>query len=347
MAQIDCTLNSLDIPALSTFTPIFGTKKPSGGLSTSEVNKNVLMPFSKQRPFVVAEDSTTTAIEADCRFVITATGVTLALGDPIFTGCEVIVVNGSSDDAIVSFSGSFITLIPGDKAEFISSAANWIVTQTAVSAPSAGRIAKFDANKRLKSGAAPSASDDVVRKAELDLKASLDVATEDTNGLMSAADKTKLAGLRDGYPPLYFQYVQHASAASNDFNVAFPENRRPENLWPGTKWNKLWESEKVFFRTGGSLSDGSGRTSGKQDAQSQLPSHAHTGPSHRHGFSYTLLSTGTGSVAPGVVAFAGITGSTTKSDNTNYDGTGDTGYAGDSNETRPVNRFMIIWERYE
>jgi hypothetical protein len=211
------------IPALPGFTPTFGTKKESGGLSTSEVNGNVLMPFAKQRPLVVTENSTTTAIEADCRFVITAAGTTLSLGDVVFAGCEVVVVNGSSGNVTVSFSGTSITLTPGDKAELISNATSWLATQTAMSTPTANRIAQFDANKRLKSGAAPSAGDDVVRKTELDAEATArnnadstlqtninneatartnaDNGKVDKNGtdsLMSAAEHTKLYGIQDG-----------------------------------------------------------------------------------------------------------------------------------------------------
>jgi hypothetical protein len=339
MAQIDCTLNSLMIPALPGFTPIFGSKKPSGGLRTAEVNDNVLMPFAKQRPFVVSEDSTTTAVEADCRFVFTVDEITLALGDPVFAGCEVIAVNGASGDATVNFSGSSITLAPGDKASLISNAAGWMVTQTAVSTPTANRIALYDANKRLKSGAAPSANNDVLRKA--------DMATI----------------IRDACMPIGFQYVQYASAESNDFDVAFPLGKRPESLWPGTSWKMLWEDERVFFRTGGSLGSQPDRTSGKQDQASRLPlhnhslpGHTHSLPAHNHGFSYDTPVALVAYLDPGGAPAGIFSGSTTPNSGTTNSGgsgtsgsggSGTSGNASDSTETKPVNRLMIIWERDE
>jgi hypothetical protein len=163
-------------------------------------------------------------------------------------------------------------------------------------------------------------------------------------------------------PPVGYQYTQYPSVASNDFDTAFPPAKRPESLWPGTLWNKLWESAEVFFRTGGSLSTATDRTGGKQAAQSQLPSHTHTGPSHTHSFSYdkmTVVPAGGGgasvvSYPAGYTTISGTTGSggsgntgSSGTGSTGSSGTGNTGSTGNSNETRPVNRRIVIWERYE
>jgi hypothetical protein len=155
--------------------------------------------------------------------------------------------------------------------------------------------------------------------------------------------------------------VQYASAESNDFDVAFPLGKRPESLWPGTSWSKLWEDEQVFFRTGGSLGSQPDRTDGKQSHASQLPSHnhslpghTHSTPNHSHGFGYNtpgavvVLAAG-GTVPIGI--FSGIDDARSGTTNSGGSGTsgsggsGTSGNASNSTETRPVNRLMIIWER--
>ncbi len=94
---LDLTLNALQIPNLPTFTPSFGTKKTglNEGLSTAEVNTNMLMPWTRQRPFIVSENSSTGVIEANsviqCQTGCTA--LTLGAGDA--AGIEVRVINTS------------------------------------------------------------------------------------------------------------------------------------------------------------------------------------------------------------------------------------------------------------
>jgi hypothetical protein len=186
---LDCTLNSLMIPALSGFIPNFGAKKQSGGLSTSEVNNNVLMPFNRQRPYVVNEAATTTEIQADSRFVFTIPNITLALGSAAFAGCICTIINGAAGNVTVTFEQGSMTLAPGDKAELVWNSSAWISTQSAVSTPAANRIAKYDAAMRLKSGTAPQAETDVARKLELDSKAPTSHAsTAATYGIGSDAN---------------------------------------------------------------------------------------------------------------------------------------------------------------
>ena len=91
MATIDLTLNGIKIPAISGYTPPFGVKKASGGLTTQEVNDNVIAPFVKERPIQVAESSTTTAVEYDAKLVIAASGVTLGMGNGSYFGCKVLI----------------------------------------------------------------------------------------------------------------------------------------------------------------------------------------------------------------------------------------------------------------
>jgi hypothetical protein len=161
---------------------------------------------------------------------------------------------------MVSFSGSSITLAPGDKAVLISNAVSWLVTQTAVSTPTANRIAQYDANKRLKSGAAPSASDDVVRKA--------DVVTTEEDGLMSATDKAKLDNIfRVG--AIYMSV----------------ENVSPATFIGGT-WT-VWGSGRVPVGVDSSDADFNTveKTSGAKThilSTNEMPSHTHIQDSHNH-----------------------------------------------------------------
>lgn len=91
--KIDTTLKSFLVPDLQEYTPPFGTKVirtaiNNGGLSTQEVNDNIMMPFAKQRPLVITEDSETDTIEYNASFVINEENITLALSDA-FIGCVI------------------------------------------------------------------------------------------------------------------------------------------------------------------------------------------------------------------------------------------------------------------
>ena len=89
MASIDLTLDGIQIPALAGYTPPFGTKKASGGLSTQEVNDNIIAGFLKQRPVEITEDSITGSVEYNASLVFASSGHTLQLGAAAYTGCEV------------------------------------------------------------------------------------------------------------------------------------------------------------------------------------------------------------------------------------------------------------------
>ena len=104
--KIDCTLDSLLLPALGTYSNEFGTKKLKGGLSTKECCDDTMLPFRKMRPYEVNEDSETTEIQHNAVFVVKTAGVTLTLHDSSedFLGCEARVIN-VSDDAITVKGG--------------------------------------------------------------------------------------------------------------------------------------------------------------------------------------------------------------------------------------------------
>lgn len=91
--KIDTTLKSFLVPDLQEYTPPFGTKVirtaiNNGGLSTQEVNDNIMMPFAKQRPFVITEDSETDTIEYNASFVINQENIKLSLKEA-FSGCVI------------------------------------------------------------------------------------------------------------------------------------------------------------------------------------------------------------------------------------------------------------------
>ena len=92
MATIDLTLNAIKIPALDGYTPPFGTKKVTGGLTTQEVNDNIIAGFVKQRPVEITENSSTGSVEYNASLVLTTSGLTLTLGSGAYTGCEVKVL---------------------------------------------------------------------------------------------------------------------------------------------------------------------------------------------------------------------------------------------------------------
>ena len=101
---IDCTLSSLKVPGFPELEPEFGTKKPDmQHITARENNINAMLPFKRQRPFPVTENSTTSVIEAHTPFVIQAAGITLTLGAGAFTGCAVKVFNASGGEATVVY----------------------------------------------------------------------------------------------------------------------------------------------------------------------------------------------------------------------------------------------------
>jgi hypothetical protein len=78
------------------------------------------------------------------------------------------------------------------EAAALSSHAAQTAPHSATPTPAGSRIAMYDANKRLKSGAAPSAADDVVRKTELDAEAAA-LATHAANTAPHSATPTPAA----------------------------------------------------------------------------------------------------------------------------------------------------------
>ena len=119
MATIDLSLDALKIPALDNFNPDFGTmitetQANKGGLSTFEVNSNMMLPWAYMRPKVVVEDSVTTVVEYDAKLTFSASlqaGVTLTMDSGDYEGCEVSLRNLSAYACTVGH-GTFSLEIP-------------------------------------------------------------------------------------------------------------------------------------------------------------------------------------------------------------------------------------------
>ena len=111
---IDLTLDRLRLPALENFTPAFGQKEASGGVSTENVCNDVMLPFSRQRPIILVENSTTKAdasrgaVQADCRLEFSAAGLTFALGAPSCAGIKAEFIGGytGAGTCTVSYTGT-------------------------------------------------------------------------------------------------------------------------------------------------------------------------------------------------------------------------------------------------
>lgn len=126
--DIDLTLDSFMIPAISATFP-FGTKviptvENKGGLSTFDVNSNVMLPFTRMRPRVCSADSVTSRVEYDAKIVFSApqgttpaSGYTLTLGTGDYVGCTVTFTNLLAHACTVRQSDGTTTLfsVPAGK----------------------------------------------------------------------------------------------------------------------------------------------------------------------------------------------------------------------------------------
>ena len=102
--NIDLTMREFQIPKLYNYEPPFGTMKDSGGLTTQEVNDNIILPFNKQRCVSVTEDSTTSTINGDARLSFASSGLTLTLGVPTYKGCRITVIGPTSGSSTVVYN---------------------------------------------------------------------------------------------------------------------------------------------------------------------------------------------------------------------------------------------------
>jgi len=129
-AQIlDYSLSNFKVPGLAQYTPPFGSKKADGsGLTTTEITRNEMMGFLKQRSIsgvpaipgndpptgVISVDSIATPIEFDANFAVDE-GVLLQLDDPCYEGQVVRVVASfaTGNPAVITLgvSGSPVSVL--------------------------------------------------------------------------------------------------------------------------------------------------------------------------------------------------------------------------------------------
>ena len=71
----------------------------------------------------------------------------------------------------------------------------------------------------------------------------------------SSKIKNKILNLYifDQIYPIGSFYVQYPDTDTN--SNMFPDSKSPNSLFPGTKWQKKWDTESIFFRTDGKLSN--------------------------------------------------------------------------------------------
>ena len=101
---IDLTLDGLKLPNLPNYTPAFGKKETGidAGVSTEDVCNDVMLPFTKQRPISITENSTTKVdatrgdVQADARLIFTTSGLSFSLGTPAVAGLKIELIAGYS-----------------------------------------------------------------------------------------------------------------------------------------------------------------------------------------------------------------------------------------------------------
>jgi hypothetical protein len=144
--MLDLTLNSIVIPAISGYTPPFGTKviynvSNKGGLSSRDVSNNILAAFGKTRPVVLSHSESTSSIEADTKIHINAEeNITITLGDGTYVGCLVHILNYTElshtlDCKFNSTNHSNFTILANESVELIWNGNGW----QNINAPAVGR----------------------------------------------------------------------------------------------------------------------------------------------------------------------------------------------------------------
>lgn len=130
MATLDLTLAALRLAGLTNFTPEFGTKEADGvSVSTENVCKDIMLPFTFQRPVLVNETSDTGNIEANRTLVLTNSNIILTLGRATFTGCKIVVqagyTSGSAEVKYLTAANTYetVTLAAGNSLEIVSNSA--------------------------------------------------------------------------------------------------------------------------------------------------------------------------------------------------------------------------------
>ena len=126
MAVINLTLDNLRLPGLPNFTPDFGTKESEGvSVNTENVCKDIMLPFTVERPVFVNESSSTSEIQTSRTLILGQSAITVSIGRPSFASCKLTLKTAFvSGFATVTYSKAenvtqTIYLRPGDCVELI------------------------------------------------------------------------------------------------------------------------------------------------------------------------------------------------------------------------------------
>lgn len=143
--MIDLTLNSITIPDISGYTPPFGKKKSrgiadKGGLTTREVNNNIIATFSKMRGVIVSlNEETSQHIEHDAKLYINATSsITLIVHSADYVGCTLSLINLTNLQhtlQISAVSQCSKILLPHQQLELVWDGTYWLN----ITAPAVGK----------------------------------------------------------------------------------------------------------------------------------------------------------------------------------------------------------------
>jgi hypothetical protein len=276
------------------------------------------------------------------------------------SGAKPICYSNAAIDAGMLAANSVLSFVyDGAQWELIEPGAATASASGLMSATDKSKLDGIAAGAQVNPGAATTAAPGLMSatdKSKLDgIAAGAQVnpgaATASASGLMSATDKSKLDGIaagaqvnpsvkwaRDNLQPVGTYYTQYPAAASNDPATAFPEAERPGTLFGGN-WATCWESEQIFFRTGGSLAADAGRNSGYQENASHQISGTVTNIVSAGGTGVTgafyINSTVQASIYNGGVGYYLTIGI----DSTKQ-------YPQDGSESRPKNRRIIVWRKY-
>lgn len=108
--MIDLTLDRLKRPVITGLAPNFGTtvevtEKNKGGLSTTEVDANMALPYELMREVNISASDETSIVEYDAKLAFVGDEViTLKLLNGSFTGCTVKITNRGSQTNRIEFN---------------------------------------------------------------------------------------------------------------------------------------------------------------------------------------------------------------------------------------------------
>ena len=126
MSVINLTLDNLRLPGLPNFTPDFGTKESEGvSVNTENVCKDIMLPFTVERPVFVNENSSTSEVQTSRTLILGQSAITLSIGRPSFASCKLTLKAAFvSGFATVTYSKAenvtqTIYLRPGDCVELV------------------------------------------------------------------------------------------------------------------------------------------------------------------------------------------------------------------------------------